>query len=289
MQKSAIIIVAALLLAGSYLVTARDMNVHTSDGITSFNLSEVDSITFSESDSIQPGEERDFNLTDDVTITMVWIPAGSFMMGRQDDEQDSDNDEDPRHEVNIGYGFWMGKYEVTQAQWEAVMDNNPAHDYGVGDNYPVYFVSWDDIQEFEAALDNSFRLPSEAEWEYACRAGTETRFYWGDDPDYDEIGDYAWYTSNSNSQTHDVGQKRPNAFGLYDMSGNVWEWCEDWYHNSYEGAPDDGSAWDDDGSYRVLRGGSWLNNPWGCRSAARHRYLPGTRDRNNGFRLVLVR
>ena len=233
-------------------------------------------------------EERDFNLTEDVTITMVWIPAGSFMMGRQEDEQDSYDSEDPRHEVNINYGFWMGKYEVTQAQWEAVTGENPSS--FDGENRPVEQVSWDDIQEdFLSQIDDDFRLPSESEWEYACRAGTETRYYWGDDPDNDKIGDYAWYYSNSNSETHDVGQKDPNAFGLYDMSGNVYEWCEDWYHDSYEGAPDDGSAWDDNGSYRVLRGGSWLRNPRYGRSAYRGRVSPDLGNYHNGFRLVLVR
>ena len=238
----------------------------------------------------EPGEECEFNLTDDVTITMVWIPAGSYMMGRQDGEQDSNDDEDPRHEVNLGYGFWMGKYEVTQAQWEAVTGSNPS--YFDGDNRPVETVSWDNIHEdFLSQIENGFRLPSESEWEYACRAETDTRFYWGDDSDHDEIGDYAWYTSNSNSQTHDVGQKRPNTFGLYDMSGNVWEWCEDVWHGNYNGAPADGSDWTQGGAqhYRVLRSGSWSDNPWHCRSALRSRNSPSHRTSSYGFRLVLVR
>ena len=233
---------------------------------------------------LQAGEERDFNLTDDVTITMCWIPAGEFEMGAYEDEQEAGNDEYPQHEVNIDYGFWMGKYEVTQAQWEAVMGSNPS--YFDGANHPVEQVSWNDIQGFEADLDGAFRLPSESEWEYACRAGTETRFYWGDDPDYDEIGDYAWYSSNSNNQTHDVGQKRPNAWGLYDMSGNVYEWCEDWYHGNYNGAPDDGSAWNDNGSYRVFRGGDWAYLAQRCRSAYRNYYVPSYRCGSLGFRLL---
>ncbi|MDP8229403.1 MAG: formylglycine-generating enzyme family protein, partial [Candidatus Electryoneaceae bacterium] len=237
----------------------------------------------------EPGEEREFDLTDDDTITMVWIPAGSFMMGRQDNEQDSYNSEDPRHEVNINYGFWMGKYEVTQAQWEAVTGNNPSH--FEGNNRPVEQVSWDDIYEdFLSQIDEDFRLPSESEREYACRAGTETRFYWGNDPDYDEIGDYAWYTSNSNSQTHEVGQKRPNAFGLYDISGNVYEWCEDAKHDNYIGAPDDGSAWGGDYEFfRVVRDGCWDHGPRYCRSASRRGGGRGERLEFLGFRLVLVR
>ena len=260
-------------------IVAMDNRSHSTEGLV---------WNFRTSEGGGGGEEREFELANGVNITMVWIPPGSFMMGRQDNEQDSDGDEDPRHEVNINYGFWMGKYEVTQAQWEAVTGSNPSRFDGNG--RPVEQVSWDDIHEdFLTRIDGDFRLPSESEWEYACRAGTETRFYWSDDSDHDEIGDYAWYTSNSNSQTHDVGQKRPNAFGLYDMSGNVYEWCEDWYHGSYAGAPDDGSAWDDNGSYRVLRGGSWYDNPRYCRSAYRDGVIPYYRHNGGGFRLVLVR
>ena len=266
-------------------IVAKDNQDHTTEGsVWSFTTRQEGG------GGGEPGEERDFDLANGATITMVWIPAGSFMMGRQDGEQDSYDSEDPRHEVNINYGFWMGKYEVTQAQWEAVTGSNPS---GFdGNDRPVEQVSWDAIHEdFLTRIDGDFRLPSESEWEYACRADTDTRFYWGDDddPDYDQIGDYAWYWDNSNEQTHDVGQKRPNTFGLYDMSGNVWEWCEDWYHNNYEGAPDDGSAWDDNGSYRVLRGGSWNSNPRYCRSASRSRNSPNGRNYHDGLRLVLVR
>jgi formylglycine-generating enzyme required for sulfatase activity len=181
----------------------------------------------------------------------------------------------------------MGKYEVTQAQWEAVTGNNPSR-YD-GDNRPVEQVSWNDIHEdFLSQIDDDFRLPSESEWEYACRAGTETRFYWGDDHGYDDIGDYAIYYDNASGGTADVGTKRPNSWGLYDMSGNVWEWCEDYYHDSYNGAPADGSAWNDNGSSRVLRGGSWNNNPRSCRSAHRNRHNPPYRLSSYGFRLILV-
>jgi formylglycine-generating enzyme required for sulfatase activity len=284
-----LLILFALLLSG-VTTQAQIIQIHTEEGTRSFDLAEVDSITFSEADGEpEAGEERDFQLTDDVTITMCWIPAGSFMMGRQDNEQDSFDNEDPRHEVNIGYGFWMGKYEVTQAQWEAVTGSNPS---GFdGDNRPVEQVSWNNIHDdFLSQIDEDFRLPSESEWEYACRAGTDTRFYWGDDPDYDEIGDYAWYSSNSNSQTHDVGQKNHNAWGLLDMSGNVYEWCEDWYHDSYESAPDDGGAWVAGGGWsRVLRGGCWDINHIYCRSADRFWFDPTFRDISFGFRLVLVR
>ncbi len=230
--------------------------------------------------------ERDFNLNEDVTITMVWIPAGSFIMGHLDNEQDSGEDEAPRHEVNIASGFWMGKYEVTQAQWGAVMENNLSH--FDGENLPVERVSWDDIYGFLKQADDGFRLPSEAEWEYACRAGTDTRFYWGDDADDNEIGDYAWYYTNSNSKADEVGQKRPNAFGLYDISGNVWEWCEDDYHTDYIDAPADGSPWIESPrtNTRVLRGGAWDRKSRYCRSATRYWFSPLSSDNVYGFRLV---
>ena len=237
----------------------------------------------------EAGDEREFELADGTNITMVWIPSGSFEMGSPDDEDDREGDEGPVHDVTFEDGFWMGKYEVTQSQWAEIMDNNPAHDYGVGDDHPVYYVSWNDIQGFEERLEEGFRLPSEAEWEYACRAGSETRFYWGDDNNYNEIGDYAVYRDNDPNGTAEVGTKRPNAWGLHDMSGNVYEWCEDWYHGNYNGAPDNGDSWVDDGSYRVLRGGSWSRNPSRCRSAYRIGDYPGNGHGYVGFRLVLVR
>ena len=274
----------ALLLSVSS-APAQVIHIHTADGTESFNLADIDSITFDEEE--EGPLEREFQLTDDVSITMVWIPPGEFMMGAQEDEQDSEENEDPRHRVTLDYGFWMGKYEVTQAQWEAVTGSNPS--YCDGENRPVEMVSWDNIHEdFLSQIDDDFRLPSEAEWEYACRAGTETRFYWGDDPDYEEIDDYAVYCDNDDGGTAEVGTKRPNAFGLYDMSGNLYEWCEDWYHDSYEGAPDDGSPWLDNpvGSFRVPRGGSWYYNAGYCRSANRYNNDPSARCLFLGFRLA---
>ena len=184
----------------------------------------------------------------------------------------------------------MGKYEVTQAQWEAVMGSNPS--WFTGDvSRPVESVSWNTIQTFITLVNGlgqgTFHLPSEAQWEYACRAGAATRFYWDDDASYTQIGSYAWYSGNSGSTTHPVGQKAANLFGLSDMSGNVWEWCEDWWHPDYTGAPTDGSAWVwPTGLYRVIRGGNWSYPGYACRSADRYGYDPSSPDNRIGFRLA---
>ncbi len=235
-------------------------------------------------------EEREFELIDGLNITMVWIPAGEFNMGSL--SIGSDYYERPKHLVTINNGFWMGKYEVTQSQWESVTGENPAHDYGIGDNRPVYFVSWDDIHnQFLDSVNDGFRLPSESEWEYACRAGTDTRFYWGDDHGYREAEGYAWFDNDFNFQAWEVGQKQHNPWGLYDMSGNVWEWCEDDFHWSYENAPDDGSPWIDvpRAEDRVVRGGSSGHPPGHCRSAKRGYYDHYANFQYYGFRLVLDR
>ena len=245
-------------------------------------------------------------LPGDVPLEMVRIPAGTFMMGRNPGEQDSRESEDPQHSVAIGYDFWMGKYTVTKRQWTAVMGTTPwsGRGYVLDDpDSPAVWVSWDDAHDFVAALNahmvatdqgpGNVRLPSEAEWEYACRAGTTTRFYWSDDPDYTQIDDHAWWQGNAyyagNRHANVVGLKLPNAFGLYDMSGNVWEWCEDDWHGNYTGAPADGSAWVDSprGSDRVGRGGGWGLYDYDCRSARRDYFYPSdTYGVFIGFRLA---
>jgi len=288
MNKLAFLIFALALIASAALAQEpAKMIIHLTDGDpVEIELRDIDQITFEvePAEEPEPGEERVFELIEGVDIVMCWIPAGSFMMGRQDGEQDSDDDEDPRHRVTFSQGFWMGKYELTQAQWEAVMGSNPS--YYRGASLPVEQVSWNDIQTFEERV-NGFRLPSESEWEYACRAGTSTRFYWGDDPDYSEIGRYAQYIGNSSTRTHPVGEKTANAWGLHDISGNVWEWCEDLYHDSYNGAPDDSSPWvAGGGQYRVLRGGSWVSIVRNCRSANRYYNGPDHRYYSNGVRVV---
>ncbi len=184
---------------------------------------------------------------------MVILPAGSFDMGSHDGVM---RGEQPVHRVTIGKAFAMGKTEVTQGQWRAVMGNNPSYFSACGDTCPVEQVSWDDAQEFirklNAKTGKQYRLPSEAEWEYACRAGGEQEYCGSDN--VDSVG---WFTKDSGNKTHPVGSKQPNAFGLYDMSGNVWEWVEDSDHGSYAGATTDDSAWPGDGKLRMLRGGSW--------------------------------
>jgi formylglycine-generating enzyme required for sulfatase activity len=235
------------------------------------------------------GAEREFPLGNTgQTITMVWIPAGSFEMGSSVDEHERSSDEGPVHTVRLGLGFWMGKYEVTQDQWIAVMGSNPSSRYGVGADFPVYSISWEDIQTFEARLGETFRLPSEAEWEYACRSGTRTRFYWGDDLAESQIGSYAWFAGNSDS-AQPVGHKTESGWGVQDISGNVWEWCEDVYHQDYTGAPEDGSAWTTGGgSGRILRGGCWTVAGGNCRSANRLWLLADQQYYTAGFRLVRV-
>jgi formylglycine-generating enzyme required for sulfatase activity len=284
MNFRGVYLILVILLFSPVTATAQIISIHSAEGTQSFDLAEVDSIGFVD---LQPGEEREFQLTGDVSIIMVWIPSGSFMMGRQENEQGSEDREDPRHEVNLNYGFWMGKYEVTQAQWEAVTGSNPS-EYD-GENHPVEHVSWDDIQnDFLPQIAGGFRLPSGAEWEYACRAGTETRFYWGDDPNHEEIREYAVYAANMRNGTEEVGTKVPNSWGLYDMSGNVYEWCEDCLHYGYLNAPNDGSAWiEPPTDYRVYRGGGYNFEPPWCRSAGlRSGDEPSERLNWVGFRLV---
>lgn len=214
-------------------------------------------------------------------IEMVYIPPGEFMMGSPDHYPD----ERPVHRVRITKGFWIGKYEVTQGQWRSVMGSNPSG-FQEGDDYPVERVSWNDTQAFIQNLirltGRSFRLPTEAEWEYACRAGTTGEFY-------GNLDDIAWYHDNSNASSHPVGRKIPNAFGLYDMLGNVWEFVQDWYAEDYYGkSPVDDPPGPSTGTHRIVRSGSWANGPHSNRSARRKFYLPTVAYTFIGFRLVMT-
>ena len=234
------------------------------------------------------------DLDSSTTLEMVLISGGTFTMGSPSNELKRDDDEGPQHEVTIP-AFYLGKYQVTQAQWEAIMGSNPSNFTGA--NLPVERVSWNEAVEFCQKLSQKsgkdYRLPSEAEWEYACRAGTTTPFYFGETVtpklvNYD--GNYTYGSAPKGKykeQTTDVGSFPPNAFGLYDMHGNVWEWCQDTWHNNYEGAPTNGSAWINEDDSRLLRGGCWDSYPRVCRSADRRRRSPSFRNDIIGFRLVL--
>ena len=227
-----------------------------------------------------------------IGMEFVRIPAGEFMMGSPEDEAGRFPDEGPQRLVRISRPFYMSKYPVTQAHWEAVMRSNPSLYRRSGPHAPVESVSWHDSQEFINKLSADegvpYRLPTEAEWEYAARAGTTTRYYSGDsESDLDAI---AWYSANSERRTHAVGEKAPNAFGLYDMSGNVWEWCQDWHaRDYYSRAPSVDPQGPAHGTLRVLRGGGWISIPKLCRSANR---LPSSQTRslslNVGFRVVVT-
>jgi len=220
-----------------------------------------------------------------VKMDLVLIPAGSFRMGYEKDE----GDHRPVHEVKIPKPFYMGKYEVTQEQWQAFMGSNPSE--FKGPKNPVDAVTWNDCQAFLKKLNDrvgrgKFTLPSEAEWEYACRAGSDTEYFFGDDEKL--LGEYAWYEHNSGERTHPVGEKKPNAWGLHDMHGNVCEWCEDVWQGSYQGAPSDGSAWvKEAGGMRVRRGGAWNFSPGPCRSHVRSGNTPGSDTNRPGLRVVL--
>ena len=217
-------------------------------------------------------------------IDMVVIPAGSFTMGSE-----KINDEKPPHTVYIR-SFLMGKTEVTQTQWQDVMGSNPSRFTACGPECPVENVSWGDVQEFIAKLNQktgqTFRLPNEAEWEYAARAGTTTEWSYGNSES--KLGNHAWYYENSGNEAQAVGKKLPNAFGLFDMHGNVREWTQDCWHETYVGAPTDGSAWTTGCSTndRVLRGGSSINTPAGLRSAFCNSLNPDLRRISDGFRLA---
>ena len=220
-----------------------------------------------------------------VTFNMIKVDGGTFTMGATSEQEDPDKNEKPTHQVTLS-SYYIGETEVTQALWKAVMGNNPS--YFKGDNLPVEKVSWEDCQTFIGKLNDltgkSFRLPTEAEWEYAARGGNRsnhTQYSGGS-----MIDDVAWYYGNSGSKTHSVKTKKPNELGLYDMSGNVWEWCQDW-NGSYSSNAQTNPTGPDSGSFRVLRGGSWGDFDGFCRSSFRCNDSPGNRYYNLGLRLAL--
>jgi formylglycine-generating enzyme required for sulfatase activity/serine/threonine protein kinase len=243
--------------------------------------------------------EEAARLADPFHDQMVFVKGGTFTMGCTAEQSNCASDEKPAHQVTVS-DYFIGKYEVTQKQWREVMGTTVSQQrdkantswplQGEGDNYPMYYVSWDEVQEFIKKLNQKtgkkYRLPTEAEWEYAARggsAGSPTRYSGSNN-----IDEVAWYTSNSGSKTNPVGRKKPNELGIYDMSGNVWEWCEDDWHDNYNGAPTDGRAWIDSprSNRRLLRGGSWYLLARHCRVSGRYRGSPDDRYSVFGFRLA---
>lgn len=227
---------------------------------------------------------------DQTDFNMIRVKGGSFTMGCTEEQGSECYDrENPPHQVELS-DFYISQFEVTQQQWRMVMGSDSDPSYFTGcDNCPVEGVSWNDVQEFLKKLNqktgNKYRLPTEAEWEYAARGGQKSKKYKYSGSN--DIGLVAWYYGNSASKTHEVGKKQPNELGLYDMSGNVYEWCQDDWHNNYEGAPKDGSAWGNgSGSARVIRGGRWSINARGCRVSSRISDGPGYRSSRLGFRLA---
>ncbi len=232
------------------------------------------------SDTKEPPKELAVDLGGGVKLEMVLVPAGELVMGVVKRV----------HEVRITKPFYLGKYEVTQEQWEAVMGDKPSRFKGAKN--PVEQVSWDDCQKFLVKLNaksggqgGKFVLPTEAQWEYACRAGSTGKFCFGDDEK--QLGEYAWYGENSDGKTHPVGGKKPNTFGLHDMHGNVWEWCQDW-HGKYGAEAVDDPSGPTTGSHRVLRGGCRRAYVGICRSTVRYYFSPGDRDADMGFRVARV-
>lgn len=224
-------------------------------------------------------------------IEMVLVEGGTFTMGATPEQgSDADDDEKPVHKVTLD-SFYIGKFPVTQRLWKAVMGSNPS-DFK-GDNLPVENVSWDDVQTFlrklNAATGKTYRLPTEAEWEYAARGGNKSQGYkyaGSNDPDL-----VAWHDGNSGNTTHEVGTRFPNELGIYDMSGNVWEWCQDW-SGSYSSSPQTNPKGPNSGSYRESRGGCWDSNAWNSRVSCRSNnifdiFFPGDGCNSLGFRLAL--
>ena len=222
---------------------------------------------------------------DGISIEMVKVEAGSFNMGATPEMENPHEDEKPVHRVTLTNNYYIGKYEVTQALWKIVMGSNPSN--SKGDNLPVEKVSWNDCQKFISKLNKltgkSFRLPTEAEWEYAARGGNKSRGYQYSGSN--TIGDVAWYDGNSGSKTHAVGTKQPNELGAFDMNGNVWEWCQDWF-NRYSSSPQTNPIGAVSGSCRVYRGGSWCYSGY-CRCSCRFDGTPDFRNGDLGLRLVL--
>lgn len=234
-----------------------------------------------------------------INMRMVWVEGGEFVMGCTSEQgSDCDSDEKNVRRVTVD-GFYIGMLEVTQSQWEKVMNTtidqqknkaSASNTYGVGPDYPMYYVSWEEAMEFCRLLSQqtgkTYTLPTEAQWEYAARGGAKNEGTKYSGSHY--LDNVAWYNGNSGNSTHVCGTKRANALGIYDMSGNVWEWCKDWYGDSYISYDVNNPQGASSGSARVLRGGSWISNASDCRVAYRNYYTPGYRYNYGGFRVVMI-
>ena len=300
MRKSIIVTIAALLISGAAQLSAQGIVVYKTDGTkVYFPAEEVEKIgTYDYGENPQPepgtGETKTYT-ANGVSFTMIGVEGGTFQMGATSEQgHDAYDSEKPAHQVTVS-SFSIGQTEVTQALWYAVMGQKPSTDgilwsstYGLGDNRPAYYVSWNDCQEFITKLNQitgqQFRLPTEAEWEFAARGGTKSKGYKYSGSN--TIGDVAWYTDNSSSKNHEVATKQANELGIYDMSGNVWGWCSDWY-GSYSSSAQTNPTGPTSGSYRVGRGGSWNLNAWDCRVANRINFTPTGRGNLLGLRLAL--
>jgi formylglycine-generating enzyme required for sulfatase activity len=286
-MKKLLLLMAFALILPFTIAFSQTMQVQTNSGNKTYNIDDVQSITFGK--------------TSMLNLEMVEVPAGSFLMGDSTIAPPAA----PVHSVNITKSFYIGIYEITQKQYYDVIGSNPSFFEGKDDN-PVEQVNWEDAVRFcnelskKEGLDlcytlesgsiwrsdfnkKGYRLPTEAEWEYACRAGTLTKYYSGTTES--QLASIAWYSGNSDAKTQSVGQKDANKFGLYDMSGNVWEWCWDWSSDYKSGNFDDPTG-PDSGTLRVLRGGSWKDYASACSSAFRYEYLPSYRFQSIGFRVV---
>jgi formylglycine-generating enzyme required for sulfatase activity len=250
----------------------------------------------------KPAAAGEKAITNSIGIELLLIRPGEFLMGSPDSDKDAHGHERPRHQVRITKAFYLGKYPVTQGQYQRLMGKNPSwfskSGKGKGktgkedtSQAPVENVSWNDAVEFCKRLSEKekreYRLPTEAQWEYACRAGSQTRWCFGDEKA--GLGEYGWFEGNSGRRTHPVGQKKPNAWGLYDMHGNVWEWCRDWWGKDYyPKSPADDPPGPQAGARRVLRGGCWYIHAAHCRSAERFSFPPEIRGNCQGLRVSLA-
>lgn len=276
---------ALMLMLGTLAADAQNRFIRVYQNgtvVQSFPVEDVDSIIV----ETEYAEKTPFTVNG-VSFNMIAVKGGTFTMGATSEQgDDAYSYEKPTHQVTLS-DYCIGETEVTQELWQAVMGSNPSNFTG-NLQRPVEKVSWNDCQEFIKKLNQltgkTFRLPTEAEWEYAARGGSQSKGY--KYAGSNTIGDVAWYTSNSSSTTHPVKQKQANELGLYDMSGNVWEWCQDWY-DSYSSTPQTNPAGPSSGSSRVLRGGSWSSFAWYCRVSFRNYYTPTNRYYSLGLRLAL--